>query len=311
MDKGGYMNRRTFMLNSIAGTAGLAGFPTIARSFIDPPVMAGSVRVLKALKIGMVSEGESILEKFEIIRASGFDGVELDSPAEFVLDEVLNASEKTGIKVPGVVLSTHWNKPFNHPDPTVRKAAKAALKHALNDCKALGGTSVLVVPAVVNESMSYRDAYRISQQEIGELVPMAEDLGVSIAFENVWNKFLLSPLEAARYVDEFKSKHVGWHFDIGNIVNFGYPAQWIDTLGHRIFKLDVKGFSRQKRNDEGLWKGFSVEIGDGDADWPAVNLALDRIGYRGWAAAEVSGGGLERLTEVARRMDKVFGLTDS
>ena len=305
------MNRRTFMLNSIAGTAGLAGFPTIARSCIDPPVMAGSVRVLKALKIGMVSEGESMLEKFEIIRASGFDGVELDSPAEFELDEVLKASEKTGIKVPGVVLSTHWNKPFNHPDPTVRKDAKAALTRALNDCKALGGTSVLVVPAVVNESMSYRDAYRISQQEVGELVPLAEDLCVSIAFENVWNNFLLSPLEAARYVDEFKSKHVGWHFDIGNIVNFGYPAQWIDTLGHRIFKLDVKGFSRQKRNDEGLWKGFSVEIGDGDADWPEVNIALDRIGYRGWAAAEVRGGGLERLAEVARRMDKVFGLTDS
>ncbi|HCT46023.1 MAG TPA: xylose isomerase, partial [Phycisphaerales bacterium] len=137
-------------------------------------------------------------------------------------------------------------------------------------------------------------------------VPLAEKLGIDIAFENVWNNFLLSPIEAARYVDEFQSPRVGWYFDIGNIVNFGYPEQWIDTLGPRIKKLDIKDFSRQKRNDEGLWKGFSVKIGDGDAGWERVCEALDRNDYAGWATAEVGGGGQERLADIANRMDRVF-----
>jgi len=285
----------------VLATRGIAGVDWVATDGKD-------TRMLKSLKFGMIGEGESMLEKFTLIKACGFDGVEMDSPWDWDLEEVLAAKEATGIDIPGVVLSTHWQKPFNHPDDGVRGEAKSALERALNDCKALGGTTVLVVPAVVNAEMSYQDAYEVSRREIGELVPMAEELGISIAFENVWNNFLLSPIEAARYVDSFESKHVGWYFDIGNIVNYGYPAHWIDTLGKRIMKLDVKEYSRQKRNDEGLWKGFSVEIGDGSVGWEAVNEALDRIGYRGWASAEVGGGGRERLIDIASRMDQVFAL---
>lgn len=262
--------------------------------------------ILKALKFGMIGGDGSILEKFTLVQACGFDGIEMDSPSDWDLQEVLDAKNATGLSIPGVVLSTHWNKPFNHPDVQTRKDASDALDRALHDCKALGGTSVLVVPAVVNESMGYAQAYERSHEEIAKHIPTAENLGVSIAFENVWNNFLLSPIEAARYVDEFESKIVGWHFDIGNIVNFGYPSQWIETLSHRILKLDVKDFSRQKRNDEGLWKGFSVEIGDGDSDWGRVCEALKKINYTGWAAAEVGGGGKERLTQIAMRMDSVF-----
>ena len=271
-----------------------------------PEIPENNKRIHKSLKFGMIGEGETMQEKFKLIQDCRFDGVELDSPSNFDLDEVLEAKASTKIVIPGVVLSTHWTKPFNHPDGSVRTEAKTALATALNDCKALGGTTVLVVPAVVNETMSYSDAYTISQREIKELVPLAEELDISIAFENVWNNFLLSPIEAARYVDEFESTHVGWYFDIGNIVNYGYPAQWIDTLGSRIMKLDVKDFSRKKRDDEGLWKGFGVKIGDGDANWSKVNKALDRIKYRGWASAEVGGGGKERLTDISRRMDAVF-----
>lgn len=300
------MNRRDFMMTS---TAGVVGTAMSAKAGWTTANDAPSKRILKSLKIGMVGEGSNLLEKFKLVKAAGFDGVELDSPWDFDLDEAIDAKASTGLEIPGVVLSTHWSKPFNHPDDGVRTEARDSLRHALHDCKALGGTTVLVVPAVVNEAMSYSDAYKISQKEIGGLVPLAEELNISIAFENVWNHFLLSPLEAARYVDEFHSDHVGWYFDIGNIVNYGYPAQWIDTLGHRIMKLDVKGFSRQKRNDEGLWKGFGVKIGDGDADWPRVNEALDRIGYRGWASAEVGGGGPDRLIEIAQRMDMAFSKT--
>jgi len=261
------IDRRQFIAaGSALGVAGLA----MAAGVRTPPVRPEDKRIKKALKFGMIGEGETMLEKFKLVKACAFDGIEMDSPSDWDLDEVKAAMKDTGLSIPGVVLSTHWSKPFNHPDKAVREDAKLSLETSIKDCKSLGGSSVLVVPAVVNESMPYEEAYERSQHEIGELVPLAEKLGVDIAFENVWNNFLLSPIEAARYVDEFQSTRVGWHFDIGNIVNYGYPDQWIDTLGPRIKKLDVKDFSRQKRNDEGLWKGFSVKIGDGDAGWERV-----------------------------------------
>jgi len=302
------INRREFLGQSTMITAGLttgiAAIPTLAG--LSSQQAQSTQRILKALKFGMIAGDASILKKFTLAKSCGFDGVEMDSPSNWDLQEVLDAKEATGLQIPGVVLSTHWSKPFNHPDEQVCKEASIALDQAIKDCKALGGTSVLVVPAVVNASMGYAQAYERSKTEIGRHIPTAESLDVSIAFENVWNNFLLSPIEASRYVDEFESNHVGWHFDVGNIVNYGYPDQWIRTLGHRIMKLDVKDFSRQKRNDEGLWKGFSVKIGDGDSDWDAVCKAIQDIEYSGWAAAEVGGGDKERLIEIATRMDTVF-----
>ena len=301
------IDRRSFLLTAAAaGVAARTGsaFAQPERWRANP---AGSgPRILKSLKFGMIGAGETVREKFELARDAGFDGVELDSPSGLDLDEVIEARDAVDIAIPGVVDSAHWGKPFNHPDESVRAEGRAALETAIRDCKKLGGSTVLVVPAVVRKGMSYADAYRLSQKEIGKLLPLAEELGVAIAFENVWNNFLLSPLEAARYVDEFESDHVGWYFDVGNIVNYAWPEQWIDALGARILKLDVKEFSRSKRDNEGLWKGFGVEIGEGDCDWPAVREALDRIGYRGWASAEVGGGGAERLADIARRMDQVL-----
>lgn len=298
------INRREFLGNAAAITAGMSAIPGIASAFSIDTSTKHPIR--KSLKYGMINGDGTILEKFTLAKACGFDGVELDSPSDWNLDQALEAKIATGLEIPGVVLSSHWNKPFNHPDAQVRNEASEALNKALHDCKALGGTSVLVVPAVVNGSMGYAEAYERSIEEISRHVPTAQELGVSIAFENVWNNFLLSPMEAARYVDAFNSDHVGWYFDIGNIVNYGYPDQWIRTLGNRILKLDVKDFSRQKRNDEGLWKGFSVNIGDGDSDWTSVCDALNEIGYKGWASAEVGGGDKDRLTDIALRMDTVF-----
>ena len=106
----------------------------------------------------------------------------------------------------------------------------------------------------------------------------------------------------------FESPWIGWYMDVGNIVNYGWPEQWIRILGARILKLDVKEFSRKKRDAEGLWKGFQVGIGDGDCDWPAVRAALTEIGYRGWATAEVGGGGPDRLKDIKARMDGVLGV---
>ncbi len=194
------------------------------------------------------------------------------------------------------------------PSPKTRAAALEHLKGAIRECKAFGGSSVLLVPAVVNKQVTYEDAWKRSLEEIRKAVPVAEETGVVIAIENVWNQFLLSPLEAARYVDEFNSPFVKWHFDIGNVINFGFPEQWIRILGKRIYKLHVKEYSRKKRDAEGPYKGFAVELLEGDNDWPSVMKALDEVGYNTWFCAEVAGGGADRMKAVAERMDRILAL---
>ena len=263
----------------------------------------GASGIRKAVKLGMVQVDGSLRERFALLAEIGFDGVELDSPSQLDPEEVLAARDATGLAIPGVVDSVHWQQTLSHPDQAVRDQGRAGLETALRDCKRYGGTTALLVPAVVNKQVGYDEAWERSTAEIRKVLPLAEELDVRIAIENVWNNFLLSPLEAARYVDQFEGGRVGWYFDVGNIVNYGWPEQWIRILGHRILKLDIKEFSRKKRNDEGLWKGFGVEIGDGDCDWPAVREALAEIGYSGWATAEVGGGGEERLRDIKARMD--------
>jgi hexulose-6-phosphate isomerase len=264
--------------------------------------------IQKAVKFGMVHGDATIGEKFAILKELGYDGVELDSPGNFDHDDVLAARDATGLTIHGVVCSEHWRSPLSHSDASVRERCLQALMTAIRDAKLLGGTTVLLVPAVVNKEISYDAAWERSVAEIRNALPLAKELGVQILFENVWNSFLLSPLEAARYVDAFESDSVGWYFDVGNIVNYGWPEQWVRILGKRIVKLDIKEFSRKKRDDEGLWRGFDSHIGEGDCDWPAVMAALDEIGFQGWATAEVGGGDRERLADIAGRMDRIFSL---
>src|SRR3546814_256811 len=259
---------------------------------------AGPVKIKKSLKFGMVQEEGTILEKFKLLKELGFDGVELDSPANLDPNEVLEAKEATGLEIPGVVNSAHWSSPLSDPDPAVRAKCVKALEQSLHDCKRYGGTTVLLVPGVVKKDVSYADAYKRSQEEIRKVLPVVHETGIKIAFENVWNNFLISPLEAARYVDEFEDPMIGWYFDVGNIVRYGWPEHWIEVLGKRIMKLDVKEYSRKKQQEEGIWKGFNVEFLEGDCDWPAVNEALAKIGYSGWASAEVPGGKRDRLLHV-------------
>ena len=119
----------------------------------------------------------------------------------------------------------------------------------------------------------------------------------------------MSPLEAARYVDEFEAPDaVGWHLDLGNLIVYGWPEQWIRILNKRIVKLHIKEYSRKRADNEGLWKGFGVELMEGDNNWPAIVKALDEVGYNTWACAEVGGGGLDRLKFISQKMDKILSL---
>ncbi len=161
--------------------------------------------------------------------------------------------------------------------------------------------STLLVPAVVDPATSYRDAWSRSQRVIRErLLPVATQLKVTIAVEEVWNKFLLSPIEFARYVDEFDSPFVRAYFDVGNVVFYGYPQDWIRTLGARIARVHLKDFQLDRPNGRFAWKN----LGEGDVDWTAVSAALAEVGYRGYVTTEVSGGDAAYLRDLAGRIDR-------
>jgi hexulose-6-phosphate isomerase len=305
------VDRRALLaLGSAAALAGVV--PAARRAAPAPQDAAGAKKVRKlekALMWGMIGAGKNVLEKLELAKQAGFAGVELDSPTkEFTVDEALDALKRTGMRVADVVDSVHWSKPLSDPDPAVRDEGRAALEGALRDARRYGTDSVLLVPAVVHAKVSYAEAWERSTAEIRKVLPLAAELKVTISIENVWNHFLLSPLEAARYVDQFESPWVGWHMDMGNIVLYGWPEQWIQVLGQRIRRLHVKEYSRKKLDEQGRWKGFDAELGEGDCNWPAIVTALDAIGYTGWASAEVGGGGLDRLKDVSSRMDRILGL---
>ena len=295
-------NRREFIKFSSAAALATSVTPLTAKSGISTT----RPLIKKSLKFGMIKEELSVLDKFKLVKDLGFHGVELDSPNDLQEKEILKARDKTGLEIPGVVNSLHWKIPLSDPDPANRTKCTESMKAALRDTKKYGGTTVLLVPAVVNEKVSYDDAYKRSQEEIRKILPVAEETGVRIAIENVWNNFLVSPMEAARYIDEFENPMIGWYFDVGNILRYGWPEQWIRILGKRIMKIDIKDYSRKKMNEEGLWTGFKIKLGEGSVDWKAVNEALQEVGYQGWGSAEVSGGDRERLKEISERMDRLY-----
>lgn len=280
--------RRTFLKSTAAAlAAGALEARAQEASAAAPPWK-------KAFMLG--TRQGPILPDFELLKAAGFEGVELPSPNRLDRDEVLRARDKTGLKIHGVSGSRHWAEPLSSPDPRVVENGLAAIRQEIEDCKAYGGTTVLVVPAVVNPQVGYRDAYKRSQANIRTLIPLAERHGIKLAIEEVWNKFLLSPIEFARYIDEFQSPWVGAYFDVGNVVEYGYPQEWIRELGKRILKIHIKEYKSEKR--------FNYPIGEGGINWAEVRKALLEVGYQGWITAEVPKRDLEGMKDVVRRMDK-------
>jgi len=277
------ISRRGFLAASAAGAVALTAKPAAAGEFTG--------RIKKALKYGMISGDMPAVEKFKMIKELGYDGVEPGVGNDKEAAELLEASEKTGVPIHGVVNGSVNNIP-----------------RAIDRAVLYGSSSVLLVAGKVDENKPYAVNYEETQQTIREAIPYAAEKKIMLLVENVWNNFLFSPLEMARYLDELESEWVGCYFDVGNIVRIGYPEHWIPVLGKRIKKLDIKEYSTQKQNDEGLWKGFNVKIGDGSIDWAAVRRELTAINYEGWATAEVGGGNRERLEDIAARMDKVLDL---
>lgn len=264
-------------------------------------------RILKSLKIGMVKVDGSLTDKFRAAKAAGFDGIELNSPG-FNVEEARKAIAETGLPVDGTVCSSHWQIRHTSADADQRAKALADLQTALRDTHAVGGNTVLLVAGHGNDG-SEDEIWSRAIENISKALPLAARLGMTIAIENVWNHFMYdhsgdenqTAEKYAKFCDELNSPWVGMQFDIGNHWKYGDCGTWIRTLGKRVVKLDVKGYSRANQN----W----AKLGDDDIDWADVQAALQEINFSGWAAAEVGGGGPERLAEISAAMDVCLGLT--
>ena len=304
------MNRKNFIKTSTGIVAATAlPFSSFTNTKKSNDMNAKKIILKKSLVFGMIDEDLSIMDKFKLVKDLGFDGVELNSPNDFDTSEILEAKEKSGIELPSVINEDHWSKPLSDPDPAVRAECIKSVATSLQDIKDYGGDTVLVVPGVVNDKVSYEQAYYQSQASIRELIPFVEKTGIQLALENVWNNFILSPLEAKHFIDEINHPLVGWYFDIGNILRYGWPEHWIETLQSRIMKLHMKEYSKEIMKNEGVWKGFGVELLEGDNNWPVVMKAIKAINYKGeWITAEVNGGDRKRLLDVSQRMDKIINI---
>lgn len=311
------MNKREFIKSAavIAGAAVATPLSSSIATSASAPVAGTKANVNKTQKVtlkkslgfGMINEELSLTDKFKLVLDLGYHGVELNTPVDIPLQEILEAKEKSGIELPTVVNKDHWSFPLSDANPEVREKCIESVAQSLREVKAMGGDTVLVVPGVVNDRMSYEQAYINSQQSIRELIPYAEETGMQIGLENVWNNFLISPVEAKRYIDEINHPLVGWYFDVGNILRYGWPEHWIRTLNKRIMKLHIKEFSRERMNTMGLGQGFNVELLEGDNNWPVVMEAIRDIQHEGgWLTAEVSGGDRNHLQKISTQMDQII-----
>jgi L-ribulose-5-phosphate 3-epimerase len=257
--------------------------------------------IRKAVEFNMLPQSLGIREGFQLAKDAGFEAIECPTtPEDAKAEEMLAASKEAGLPIHSVMNAEHWRSPLSSADPAVVEKSMEGMRTSLRNAKLWGADTVLLVPAVVNPETSYAQAWERSQRQIRKLIPLAEESKVIIGIEEVWNKFLLSPLEMAHYLDEFQTPWIRVYFDIGNVAIAGYPQDWIRTLGKRIVKLHVKDFSFKKRLAE-----FTPLL-EGEIDWKAVHAALAEIGYRGTATVELSGGNGEYLKEVNRRFEKIL-----
>lgn len=307
-------SRRDFLktVASAATVASLGASPlTVSGNATskENPAPAGSpTAIKKGLVYSMLPKKMSHADRSKLARDAGFEVVQAPTtPDEKEAEAIKKAADASGVRIDSVMNMAHWDFPLSSADDSVVDKSLEGARTSLRNAKLWGSDVVLIVPAVVNPQTSYRDAWTRSQAQIRKLIPLAQQLGVVIGIEEVWNRFLLSPLEMATYIDEFKSPTIQAWFDVGNVVLYGYPQDWIHTLGKRIVKLHVKDFKRKENGYE--W----VNLGDGDVDWAAVRQALAEIGYSGSAIAELEGGDsktADYFSDISRRMDRlVLGKT--
>ena len=292
------MNRRDF----VAATAAIA-----AAASNGAAQGGGKLPIEKAVLFGMLPRDMAVADRFQLAREVGFEQVECNTENDRKRAEEIKAgADKAGVRIHSVMNSAHWQYPLSSSDPAVVAKSVDGMKTSIENAKLWGADTVLLVPAVVNAETSYEEAWKRSQEQIRKLIPVAQDAKVIIAVEEVWNKFLLSPLEFATYVDSFNSPWVKAYFDVGNVVLYGYPQDWIRTLGKRIVKLHFKDFQFKQHPEIKKRVADFVALREGEIDWKAIHTALREIGFSGTATVELPGGDKQYLAEVSRRVDLIL-----
>lgn len=249
--------------------------------------------------ISIWSFGDMSVEKsFELAKKAGFDGVELAlnetgetslESTEQELLEIKKKAEAIGIELYSVATGLYWDYSITDDDPKVRSKAEDIVKKEIETAKTLGCDSCLVVPGTVcadfvdpTKVVDYQVAYDRSLDAFLRLKEYAEKAKINVGLENVWNKFLTSPIEMKEFIDKINSEYVGSYLDVGNVLYNGFPEHWIKILNKRIKKVHFKDF----RKDVGTASGF-VDLLAGDVNYPAVVKALNEVGYDGWVTAEM------------------------
>lgn len=265
---------------------------------------------------------QSLKESFALAKDAGFDGVEvalaetgelsLETTAE-QLEQIKKDAEECGIELYSVASGLYWDYWLNADSEDEREKAKSIVRRQLEVAKALGCDTILVIPGTVNADfidpnrvVDYVTTYERSLAALRELKSYAEELQVSIGLENVWNKFLNSPVEMSDFIDKVGSDYVGSYLDVGNVLFNGYPEHWIRALGKKIKKVHFKDF----RKNPGGVNAF-VDLLAGDINYPEVVKALGEIGYDGWVTAEMIPGYTHYpetiIYNTSNAMDKILG----
>lgn len=272
--------------------------------------------MLKSINQWCFQENTPLEEVMAVSQKAGYDAIELNLYASggigLTMDTTAAEAEKIGklasdhgLQLRSLSTGLLWQHSLSSSDESVRAAGRRVVVKQLELAELLGIDTVLVVPGSVNRDTSYDQCYERSQQELRHLAEEAERRKTRIGVENVWNKFLLSPLEMARYLDEIGSSYVGAYFDVGNILLYGFPEQWIRILGARVFKIHVKDFLANVGNGNGF-----VSLLAGDVNWGAVRQALQEIGYTDTLTAELgiyAADPHQLVFDTSRHLDIIMG----
>lgn len=283
------------------------------------PLAAGEpARFRKGICSVIFPKGMPLEEQFRQARNAGFEGVEVPLGEALPLETSRDAAQRLAeaARQAGVEIISLWvsaplsANPLNHPDPAVRAKGVEALRKAITLASWVGCGALLIVPGRLGSGpkfqYGYQDTWDRVSAEMKKVVPDAERARVYLAPENVWNKFLVSPLEMRAFVDQFKSPWVGAYFDIGNIMQYGYPQDWILTLGSRIKRVHAKDYKLSTRAEQGRF----VDLLEGDVDWKEVMAALVKVGYRGFISPEYGHrpDDPDQLRKVSAALDKILAL---
>ncbi len=301
------MNRRDFVRTVTA--ASLAG----------PLPGQEAKRFQKGICHVIFPRSTPLRQSMQKAKEAGFDGIELSlyeegeiTPQSTVGDmkRLAEQAAAIGIAVTDIMMRVLGGAPLTSPDPAVRQKGVGLLKKALELAPALGSGALLVVPGRLGSGprfeVGYEEAWKRASECLHQVAPLAAEQKVYLNIENVWNKFLLSPLEMRSFVDQFRNPYVAVHFDVGNVMQFGYPQDWIQTLGPRIKRVHVKDYKLSQKAEQGRF----VPLLEGDVDWKEVMAALQAVNYRGFLIPEIGAreDDPQHLRRVSEALDRIIAM---